>query len=211
MDKKILNLFLGYEGDSIKFFLEVMMIATQQKLYTFAEYLNYHDSSDIKYELFNGELISMPPASGFHALILRYMFKVLEKEIERLQLDWQVMPATVGIRTDKAKARIPDLMILTAEQCQEIRNMTTAVIEFPPLLVIEIISPGNADEDYRYKRSEYAVRGISEYWIVDPIELKISVLTLISGFYELAEFSNEDRIISGTFPDLNLTPKMVFE
>jgi Uma2 family endonuclease len=174
------------------------MIATQQKLYTFAEYLNYQDCTDDKYELFNGELISMPPASGFHALILRYIFKVLEREIERLQLDWQ------------AKSRIPDLMILTAEQCQEIRNMTTAVIEFPPLLVVEIVSPNNADDDYRYKRSEYAVRGIPEYWIIDPIALKISVLNLISGFYELAEFNNEDRIISVTFPDLQLTPQMVF-
>ena len=186
------------------------MIATQQKIYTFAEYLNYQDCTDDKYELFNGELISMPPASGFHALILRYIFKVLEREIERLQLDWQVMPATVGIRTDKAKSRIPDLMILTAEQCQEIRNMTTAVIEFPPLLVVEIVSPNNADDDYRYKRSEYAVRGIPEYWIIDPMALKISVLTLISGFYELAEFNQEDRIISVTFPDLQLTPQMVF-
>ncbi|MFM6059612.1 MAG: Uma2 family endonuclease, partial [Microcystis aeruginosa] len=94
------------------------MIATKEKLYTFAEYLNYQDSTDDKYELFNGELISMPPASGFHALILRYIFKVLEREIERLQLDWQVMPATVGIRTDKAKSRIPDLMILVLPNLQ---------------------------------------------------------------------------------------------
>ncbi|WP_286826123.1 Uma2 family endonuclease [Microcystis sp. LSC13-02] len=151
------------------------MIATKEKLYTFAEYLNYRDSTDNKYELFNGELIFMAPASG------------------------------------KAKSRIPDLMILTAEQCQEIRNMTTAVIEFPPLLVVEIVRPGNADDDYRYKRSEYAVRGIPEYWIIDPIALKISVLTLISGFYELAEFNNKDRIISVTFTDLQLTPQMVFE
>ena len=46
--------------------------------------------------------------------------------------------------------------------------------------------------------------------IIDPIAVKISVLTLISGFYELAEFNNEDRIISVTFPDLKLTPQMVF-
>ena len=128
------------------------MIATQQKIYTFAEYLNYQDCTDDKYELFNGELISMPPASGFHSLILRYIFKVLEREIERLQLDWQVMPATVGIRTDKAKSRIPDLMILTAEQCQEIRNMTTAVIE---LLSFEL----------RYSRS----RSYAEKVLVEQI------------------------------------------
>ena len=187
------------------------MITTRQKIYTFTEYLNYQDCTDNKYELFNGELIPMPPASGFHALILAFIYDYLMAEIKRLNLTWKVMPATVGIRTDKAKSRIPDLMILTAEQCQEIRNMTIAVIEFTPLLVVEIVSPGNADDDYRYKRSEYAVRGIPEYWIIDPMSLKISALTLISGFYELAEFDKEDRIISVTFPDLKLTPQMVFE
>ncbi len=109
------------------------MIATQQKIYTFTEYLNYQDSTDNKYELFNGELIPMPPASGFHALILAFLYDYLIAEIKRLNLTWKVMPATVGIRTDKAKSRIPDLMILTAEQCQEIRNMTTAEnISFNP-------------------------------------------------------------------------------
>ena len=91
----------------------------------------------------------MPPSSGFHALILRFILKVLEREIERLQLDCQVMPATLRLRTDKAKSRIPDLMILPAEQSQAIRNMTTAVIEFSPLLVVEIVRPGNEDDDYR--------------------------------------------------------------
>ncbi|WP_367889252.1 Uma2 family endonuclease [Leptolyngbya iicbica] len=39
-----------------------------------------------------------------------------------------------------------------------------------PLLVVEVVSPGkvNEDRDYRYKRSEYATRGIGEYWIIDP-------------------------------------------
>ncbi len=82
------------------------MIATQQKIYTFTEYLNYQDSTDNKYELFNGELISMPPASGFHALILAFLYDYLIAEIKRLNLTWKVMPATVGIRTDKAKSRI---------------------------------------------------------------------------------------------------------
>ncbi len=53
------------------------MIATRQKIYSFAEYLNYQDSTDNKYELFNGELIPMPPASGFHALILAFLYDYL--------------------------------------------------------------------------------------------------------------------------------------
>jgi Uma2 family endonuclease len=187
------------------------MTRTLQKLYSFEEYINYHDSTDTRYELFNGELIAMPPASGLHALILIFLYSYLTEEINRLALDWQIMPATVGVRTDANKARIPDLMILTAEQCREIRDLPSAIIEFSPVLVIEIVSPGNADDDYRYKRSEYAVKGILEYWIVDPVESKVSVLTLVSGFYEVAVFRGEEIIISPSFPTLELTPKMIFD
>ncbi|MEH2080118.1 MAG: Uma2 family endonuclease [Nostoc sp.] len=40
-------------------------------------------------------------------------------------------------------------------------------------LVVEVVSPRteNRSRDYRYKRTEYAARGITKYWIVDP-ELK---------------------------------------
>ncbi|HAN74082.1 MAG TPA: hypothetical protein DCQ51_11550 [Planktothrix sp. UBA8407] len=42
------------------------MLQTTTKTYSFEDYLNYRDPTDLKYELFNGELIAMPPASGLH-------------------------------------------------------------------------------------------------------------------------------------------------
>ncbi|MDW8199678.1 MAG: Uma2 family endonuclease [Cyanobacteriota bacterium SKYGB_h_bin112] len=35
---------------------------------------------------------------------------------------------------------------------------------------MEVVSPGadNRNRDYCYKHTEYAARGIAEYWIVDP-------------------------------------------
>lgn len=78
------------------------------------------------------------------------------------------MPRTVGVRTAQNKSRIPDLVILTSEQCEEIKLRTTAVLQSPPLLAVEIVSPGNPEDDYRYKRSEYAVTEIPEYWIIAP-------------------------------------------
>jgi hypothetical protein len=46
------------------------MIKSPTKYYRFEEYLAYNDGTDNKYELGNGELIPMPPASGMHALIM---------------------------------------------------------------------------------------------------------------------------------------------
>ncbi|NER07039.1 MAG: Uma2 family endonuclease [Okeania sp. SIO3C4] len=181
------------------------MIETKPKIYTFAEYSQYQDSTDNKYELVNGELISLTPPSGIHALILTFLFQEFYREIIRINTSWQVMPGNIGIRTAINKSRIPDLTIITSEQTELLKNMTTAILDSAPILAVEIVSPGNRDDDYRFKRSEYAVREIPEYWIVDYEAQKISVLTLVNGFYEAEEFSDRDIIISGIFPELKLT------
>jgi Uma2 family endonuclease len=81
----------------------------------------------------------------------------------------------------------------------------TAICEIPPLLVIEIVSPDSIQRDYRYKRSEYAAVGIVEYWIVDPLEQKITVLTFNEGLYDEQVFLGETAIASNQFPELKLT------
>jgi Uma2 family endonuclease len=81
-----------------------------------------------------------------------------------------------------------------------------------PLLVVEVVSPGkiNEDRDYRYKRSEYAARGILEYWVVDAMQVKVTVFTLVEGFYEESIFSGDSFIISAIFPDLQLQAQDIF-
>lgn len=38
---------------------------------------------------------------------------------------------------------------------------------------VEVVSPGQENRNYRYKRSEYAVRGVVEYWIVEHLMQQI--------------------------------------
>ena len=92
------------------------MIQSLTKTYSFEEYLAYDDGTDNKYELVNGKLKLMPPASCFHALILHFIFKILDQEIDKLKQQWKVMPGTVGVRTAKNKSRIPDLVVLSESQ-----------------------------------------------------------------------------------------------
>lgn len=185
------------------------MIQTAIKTYTFEDYLNYQDDTDCKYELFNGELFPMTPASGWHSDIIDFIQEQLKLEIRRLNLDWVVRPGTVGVRTGITKSRIPDLLVMTETQRQSLRTLSSAILQEPPLLVVEIVSPGNPEEDYRYKRSEYGALGIPEYWIVDPQELKVSILTLVNGFYDVIELKGEQAIISSTFPKLQITTQQI--
>ena len=73
-------------------------------------------------------------------------------------------------------------------------------------LVVEIISPGNADHDLVTKRLEYAEARIPEYWIVDPTTRTLErYLLASSGALELADHLEGDaRFAPDTFPGLEI-------
>jgi Putative restriction endonuclease len=100
----------------------------------------------------------------------------------------------------------------------------------PPLLVVEVVSqcvarvprveatdepvrvsPNQENRDYRYKRSEYAARGIAEYWIVDPIAQKVTVLEWVEGFYDERVYQGDSAIASAIFANLQLTATEVLQ
>lgn len=83
----------------------------------------------------------------------------------------------------------------------------------PPQLVVEVVSPGqkNRDRDYRYKRSEYAARGIAEYWVVDPQEGKVTIFELVSGLYKKSAYVGGKALRSPTFGQLPLTAEHLLQ
>jgi Uma2 family endonuclease len=189
-----------------------MTTTTATRKLTIEEYLVYDDGTDTKYELIDGELVEMPPESDRNNLISLYLlvefFKFVPIKLIRHK-DTEIV--VTGNRT---RVRFPDLMILTEELFAAIDGRRATITQDmpPPALVVEVVSPGkvNEDRDYRYKRSEYAARGIPEYWIVDPSQAKVTVLTLVDGLYEEAIFQGSNSIVSTTFPDLKLTAAQVF-
>ena len=183
------------------------MTQTPVKL-SFEEYLTYDDSTENRYELVDAELVLMPPATGKHEAIITLLLIRFYLEIQRLRLDWQVRPSGTGVRTAKGKSRLTDLCVMTAQQKQEIDN-SSAILQSPPLLVVEVVSPESVKRDYEQKPTEYAASQIPEYWIVDPLLNKVSVLLLVDGHYETTAFTEQQRIISQTFPELALTAEQV--
>jgi Uma2 family endonuclease len=179
------------------------MSNTAKKLITFEEYLNYQQDSDANYELIDGELAEIPLPTVRHILIAKMLEKTLDAEIQRQHLPW-ICLRELGVRTALYKSRIADLGIVTQAQAQELMEKS-AVFQSLPVLIIEIVSPESVTRDYRYKRSEYASLGIPEYWIVDSLEEKVSVLRLEEGFYEMTAFSPHQAIHSIVFPELSLS------
>jgi len=47
-------------------------------------------------------------------------------------------------------------------------------------LAIEIVSPDSVERDYVKKHSQYEAAGVQEYWIIDPLAEKVTLLRLDS-------------------------------
>ncbi len=195
-----------------------MTVAT--KKLTFEEYLKYEDGTDNRYELVDGELILMSVGTGEHGLISEFINDSFRSEISRLGLPWTSKDIKIGIRSPRFTkgiprwdtSRIPDVTVLPVEQMKAFakREAVIELSELPPILVVEVVSESTKLSDYRTKRSEYALLGILEYWIVDPLRELIAVCTLVEGFYDAVEFRGGEYIISPTFPELNLTADQIF-
>ncbi|WNZ22658.1 Uma2 family endonuclease [Leptolyngbya sp. NK1-12] len=188
------------------------MIATTKR-FTLAEYLAYDPGVERRYELVNGELVEMPSESDLNNAIAMYLIGVFIQVVPVLLLRRGTEIVVSGAR---ATARVPDLLVLSEELASALAGANRSIVTMdmpPPVLAVEIVSPGkeNEDRDYRYKRSEYGARGITEYWIVDPERTQIVILTLVDGLYEEAVFRGENRLVSQVFSTLELTAEQALQ
>jgi Uma2 family endonuclease len=195
-----------------------MTIATTKKL-TFAEYLNFCETSQARYELVRGELQSVTPPTWLHFLIADYLVTAFKQEIAQNNYPWIVVQG-VGQQTTSDSSRLPDIAIVPFDAIADCLDRT-AILTTAAILVVEIVSDSTALQDYREKVVEYQNRGIQEYWIADPDPFgaakyigspkrpTVSIYSLVNGIYQVNRFRGRDRVISSIFPDLQLTAAQI--
>ncbi|HEY9909694.1 MAG TPA: Uma2 family endonuclease [Thermosynechococcaceae cyanobacterium] len=187
------------------------MTQAKQRFLSFDEYLSYDDGTENLYELFNGELIEVPPESGKNTAIAVFLLLQFAAIVGHLR----VRPHGLELEVrGEPKNRYPDLTILQPEHVQQLDQRNTLRLSMaPPLLVVEVVSPGDLqrDRDYIAKRLQYQDREIPEYWIIDPQLETVLVLVLAGDHYaEAGTFQGGDVIQSSQFGTLAFTPTQVF-
>jgi len=177
---------------------------------TLEEFFNYDDGTDAIYEFEDGELLLMTAESEINrriAMFILLYFLQMGIPADRLSMKTEIV-------TTGSRVRVPDLVVFSEELATAMKGAkrSTVMPEMPPpLLVVEVVSPNQSSRDYRYKRSEYGARGIAEYWIVDPITQKVTVLEWVEGLYEEQVYVGDSAIASLVFADLKLTAAQVLE
>ena len=188
-----------------------LMTQAKQRFLSFDEYLSYDDGTENLYELFNGELIEVPPESGFNVEIATFLLIQFASILGHQRVRGHGLELEVR---GEPKNRYPDFAIIREEHIQLLRQRNTIRLSMaPPLLVVEVVSPGDLqrDRDYIAKRMQYQDREISEYWIVDPQLESVLVLTLAGDRYiESGTFQGSGAIQSPQFGTLHFTPAQIF-
>lgn len=188
------------------------MVQIKHRFQSFAEYLSYDDGSDKLYELFNGELIEMPPESGTNVQIATFLLIQFASLLGYQRVRGHGLELEVR---GEPRNRYPDLTIIRQEHIQQLAKRNTIRLSMlPPLLVIEVVSPGELqrDRDFIAKRSQYQDCCIPEYWIIDPETKTILVLELIDNTYtEIGNFAGNNLVVSPQFNQLNLKASQIFD
>ncbi|MDJ0678363.1 MAG: Uma2 family endonuclease [Xenococcaceae cyanobacterium MO_167.B52] len=188
------------------------MIQVKPRFQSFEEYLVYDDGTEKLYELFNGELIEVPPESGRNVQIATFLLIQFAALVGHRRVRGQGLELEVN---GEPRNRYPDLTILREEHIEQLLQRNTVRLSMsPPLLVVEVVSPGELqrNRDYIAKRTQYQECRIPEYWIIDPEAQTVLILELSDGIYqEVGSFSGEAKLVSPQFSELSLIAAEIFK
>jgi Uma2 family endonuclease len=178
---------------------------------------------NVRYELIDGELIDLEP-TGLHEQVAGLINRKLNVAIELLSLPWFIPMKCLIKPLGQNSAFRPDVVILDQTALvNEPLWKTEPVITLGTSikLVVEVVST-NWQNDYARKVEDYESLGIPEYWIADYLGLGgkryigaskqpvITIYQLVDGTYQGKQFREGERLLSPTFPNLNLTAEQIF-
>lgn len=149
------------------------------------QYLELTDGINHPIEFSQGRLEFLAMPTPVHQLIVGYLYLLLFDFVKDRSLG-KVFPGGIRVTPSEGDFRIPDVLYLAESERPRLggeRFFQGAS------LMMEVVSPDSKSRkrDYDEKRSDYAAGGVQEYWIVDPQDERITVLTLPEGGGEYAE------------------------
>ena len=169
---------------------------------TLDEFLDADVVEGYRYELARGVLEVNQVANDPHGVVVSNLFLAVARYshqhprvIYRLGGGAEFQLVLPGLNS----GRNPDLGVVLRGAPKDWRGRRQ------PSLAAEVVSRGSIERDYVTKREEYLAFGLDEYWIVDPLERKVTVLTRQGDTWAEAVFRAEQVIASLVLPGFATT------
>ena len=153
-----------------------------------------------RYEVIDGVLYMTTAPSNFHQWIVRQIFLALQRQIDDAGIGFTLF-APIGVFMPGCDPVQPDVVVVRATD----RGMFQERHIFGvPALLVEVLSPTNAEQDTRVKRGAYARACVPEYWMIRPATRDTVVCSrpdVASGEYLRSDYvAPDDELVSPTLP-----------
>ena len=181
------------------------------KRVTYEEFLKITEGNEERYEYIDGEVFLLSSPGVKHQIILSNLMMYMLNWFNGKKCRVFAAPFDVTLLGEEIESKNvvqPDILISCDynEQRNE-RDRYTGV----PTLVIEILSAQTKSRDHVKKLKVYMDGGVGEYWIVDPIELKVIQYHFAEKeLLEMITYAHPDVVKSIHFKGLELVMSDIF-
>jgi len=134
---------------------------------------------DQKADLINGVIYMASPESPEANDLFGWLFTVVRLYARTKKLG-NVYGSRVAFKLDEDHGPEPDIAFVLTEHLDRVKR---GRVEGPADLAVEIVSPESIQRDYYDKRDLYEEHGIPEYWIINEMDLNVTLLRLKKGKY----------------------------
>jgi Uma2 family endonuclease len=140
------------------------MVALRKERMTVNEFLPWARQQPERWELFDGVPLAMSPERVIHGDTKYRAARAFDHAIAKAKVPCRFVLDSAVVRIDSRNSYQPDVLVYSGEPVSgdtlEIAN---------PMVVVELLSPGNAITDLRDKLQGYfRVASIQHYLVVDP-------------------------------------------
>src|SRR6267378_3783099 len=153
-------------------------------IYSEAEFERLPDEG--RWEVVDSRAILLPPSDAEHQNLSDALVGMFRAQLKANKSGSALSTTNVFIprRLESLggfQSRVPDIAVFKQfpKRHFEVGN--------PPELVIEILSTRRGNVERTEKLDDYALAGIGEYWIVNPIDRVVEIYVLRAGEYVLQQ------------------------
>ncbi len=182
-----------------------MQLATINKTFTVAEYIQYEWTAQQRHEFINGQLFEMPGEKDINNEMAGLFYILLLSSLKAKGYNVYNHDVKVGL-PDEAKYYYPDVFVTKEE-----RTENNIYIKYQPELIVEVVSESTQVNDYVDKYISYTkIPSLQYYMIVEPETTLITLYALENGAWVTHKYTNRNDMVQLPHFEIAFTVKDVY-